>query len=1024
SLCLLGGFEARLEPAAPLSFQTRKAQALLAYLALPAGKLHARSALATLLWGETDNERARASLRRALHELRNALGTSAHAVLRIDDETVALNASAVEVDVALFMGSFKDETPAALERAAALYRGDLLAGFDLKEEGFNFWLSAQREALRERALQALSKLVAQRRRAGELDGAMAAAMQVLALEPAQEEMHRTLMRLYLETGRRGAALRQYQHCVYVLQRELGVAPEAETKQLYQHVLRQRDTDGGTGQIAAAPPVSLSTAGFEADAERRTRATETAFVGRAAEMTRLRAALEEAAAGHGGLLAIVGEAGIGKSRVVEELVSDAARQACRVWVGRAYESDQILLFGPIVDALRSARVSRDHTLIGALGAAWRNELAQLLPELTEGAPPTALPDVHVNYKRLFDGIAHLIEAAAGRRTVVLVLEDLHWGDEMSVRLLAFLARRLQTLRVLVIVTTREEELADATLLRHTLEDLRRAGQMTWIDLGPLSQADTLALIRLLRRPGAQTSVHIDDHIWTASEGNPFVAIEIVRALEQGFAATAKALPQPVRDVISRRLDRLSAAGRSILGVAAAIGREFEFRLLWRATGCVEDLAVAGVEELIRVRVLTSVGERLDFVHERVRETAYAALGAWRRAEVHGRIAAAVEDLYANRLPDFWEMLADHYERAEAWAQAATYALRVAERARRRYALATAERACSQAAQAAARTEAAAHERSEALSLLGDILSLKGELELSNESYHAALRTADSEAARTRIANKMHRARFAIRDGARLAYYEHGSGAATLLLMNPLVYGLELFQPVLEQLCQEFRVITMDARGTGRSDPIPLTHRCVDHAADVAAVIRAAGGDPVVAIGFSKSGNYLARLAVDEPALVKKLVLLGTPIDVRPGCEFLVASEIDDQFRKALREGDLERAVPFFVATIVTDPDTGDLAEQVTRSMLRLPRETLINNWTPDPTIDIASVLPAVNVPTLVMHGTEDLRVSLQSSRYLAEHIPHARLYLFDGRGHLPIFTATAEFCDVLRRFLAANDLTCA
>ena len=112
---------------------------------------------------------------------------------------------------------------------------------------------------------------------------------------------------------------------------------------------------------------------------------------------------------------------------------------------------------------------------------------------------------------------------------------------------------------------------------------------------------------------------------------------------------------------------------------------------------------------------------------------------------------------------------------------------------------------------------------------------------------------------------------------------------------------------------------------------------------------------------------------------------------------------------------------FVATVVSDPDTGELAEQFTRSLLRLPRESILSTWTRDPELDIAPILGRVQVPSLVLHGTEDRRVSVAAARHLAAHIPDARLHLFEGRGHLPLFTATEEFCDVLRRFVGAQVL---
>ena len=455
---------------------------------------------------------------------------------------------------------------------------------------------------------------------------------------------------------------------------------------------------------------------------------------------------------------------------------------------------------------------------------------------------------------------------------------------------------------------------------------------------------------------------------------------------------------------------------MLPVAAVIGREFDFALLRHAGELDDEAAAQGVEELVRRRILTAVGERLGFTHERVREVAYAEVPAWRRPGLHRRIAETIEALHGDRLPDFWEGLADHWERGEAWARAAHYHLMVAERAKRCYAYATAEVSCRQAAEAAARSPEAGAARVQALELLGDVWSLRGDLDRANESYEAALGSAPAAPSLLRIGNKLHRPRITARNGAALAYYEHGSGEQTLLLTNPLIYGLEILQPVLQQLCQEFRILTMDLRGTGRSAPIPAGYTVADHAADIGAVIEAAGRGPVTAIGISKSGNMLVRLAVAAPSLVKGLVLVGTPLDITPGSLSLVRSEADDRFRAALRAGDLERAMQHFVATIVTEPDTGELAEQFTRNVLRLPRESILSNWAPDPEVDIAPILDQVKTPALIVQGTEDRRVSVAAARHLAEHLPDARLHLFEGRGHLPIFTATAEFCDVLRRFV--------
>jgi DNA-binding SARP family transcriptional activator len=253
-LTLLGGFRARLEPAepaAPLALPTRKARALLAYLALPPGSAHPRDKLASLLWGSTAETTARTSLRQTLYALRKSLRAADLQPLALDGEAVALDPKAVTVDVEEFERCAAEATPAALARAVALYQGDFLDGFAVSEPPFEDWLLGHRERLRDVALRSLAGLLACEQAAGATDSAVRTALRLLELDPLQESVHRALMELYVETGRRGSALRQYQLCVATLQRELRAEPEAETKALYHEILRQR---GRAGSAQRSQPI--------------------------------------------------------------------------------------------------------------------------------------------------------------------------------------------------------------------------------------------------------------------------------------------------------------------------------------------------------------------------------------------------------------------------------------------------------------------------------------------------------------------------------------------------------------------------------------------------------------------------------------------------------------------------------------------------------------------------------------------------------------------------------------------------
>jgi TolB-like protein len=244
----LGGFEVAGAEGGPIPIPARKARALLAVLARRPGVPHARDVLAAMLWPDSAEPQARASLRQALKALRRDLGDAGPVAIATEGDGLALNPAAAEVDILAFERLSGADSADALDRAADLYRGDLLAGVVPPTEAFAEWLLYERAGLRERAVHALSKLVALH---GDGEPAARAAVRLLALDPLQERVHRLLMRLYLDQGRRGDALEQYQRCRDVLQREIGVIPEAETERLYREI---RGQPAPAAAAATADPI--------------------------------------------------------------------------------------------------------------------------------------------------------------------------------------------------------------------------------------------------------------------------------------------------------------------------------------------------------------------------------------------------------------------------------------------------------------------------------------------------------------------------------------------------------------------------------------------------------------------------------------------------------------------------------------------------------------------------------------------------------------------------------------------------
>jgi predicted ATPase/DNA-binding SARP family transcriptional activator len=403
-LSVLGGFHAALDPGAPVVLPTRKSQALLAYLALPLGQAHPREKVAALLWGDMPEAQARGNLRHALSRIRKALPRAVQPGALFEGPSVSLDPALVDVDVARFERLVADGRPAALEQIGDLYRGELLAGLALSERPFEDWLTSERERLHELAIEGLTHLLTHQQQTAAIEPAVHTGLRLLALDPLQETVHRLVMRLYARLGRREAALRQYQHCVDALKRELGTAPDAETRQLHEQIQRSRPVRAALDAEPAAPPVTVisapgtdllsSAAAALPDAPPPTNvpAATSTLIGRAgavADVTGLVAAHR--------LVTLIGPGGIGKTRLALEVARELlSEHADGTWV---------VELSPLSDP-------------GLVPVAVAGALGLTLPTGAELAENVASA---LGGKRLLvvlDNCEHLIEAAA-RMVVALV-----------------------------------------------------------------------------------------------------------------------------------------------------------------------------------------------------------------------------------------------------------------------------------------------------------------------------------------------------------------------------------------------------------------------------------------------------------------------------------------------------------------------------------------------------------------------------------------------------------------------------
>ncbi len=481
-------------------------------------------------------------------------------------------------------------------------------------------------------------------------------------------------------------------------------------------------------IAATPPEERDQGAEENPLDRLAGGV---FVGRERELEEMRGALEDSLGGRGRLLLLVGEPGIGKTRTAEELATYARVRGAKVHWGRCHEGEGAPAYWPWTQALRSfVRESDPVALAWELGPS-APEVAQLVPEVRERLgevrePPELEPE-QARF-RLFDSIATFLGNAARSRPLILVLDDLHWADESSLLLLKFVARQLGDSGLLIMATYRDVELGRHHPLAGTLAELAEVEQTGRIALRGL---DTEAVSRYIEMSaGIKPPTGLAEAVHEQTEGNPFFVTEVVRLLasegrlEPGTAGWELAIPEGVRDVVGRRLDRLSDGANEVLTLAAAVGREFDAEILERLNGRAPEQLEAALAEALEAQL---IGEqrpgsgRFAFSHALVRETLYAEITGPRRVQLHRDIGEALESLHGGDPEPPVAELAHHYIEAAPAGEAekaVDYAVRAARRAEEQLAHEPAALQYERALEALDLLESADHRRLELLLALGE------------------------------------------------------------------------------------------------------------------------------------------------------------------------------------------------------------------------------------------------------------------------------------------------------------------
>ncbi len=421
-----------------------------------------------------------------------------------------------------------------------------------------------------------------------------------------------------------------------------------------------------------------------------------FVGRLRELEALHGAFEAACAGHGRIVMLAGEAGIGKTRTAQELAGHAvAREAAVLW-GRCHEESGAPSYWPWVQVIRAALGEAGSEVLAELGAA-AGDIADIVPEIRDLVPglgaSAPLGDPAEARFRMFDSIRRLLTSLCRRRTLLIVLDDLHWADAPSLRLLEFLAPELAAARLLLVGTYRANELSRQHPLSNALGGLQRVRHFARINLAGLSAEEVQAFVA---SAGSTAPSGLAQALRGQTEGNPLFLREIVRFLEQrgvlraGLEAADDALPPTIRlpegvtEVIGRRLNFLSAGCNEVLTLASVIGRDFAWEVLARAAAPLgEDMLLEALDEAMAAHIVEeTAGGRYQFTHNLIRMTLYDELRIARRRQFHRAVGNAIEAVHRADLDPHLPELARHFQASGNDAdseRAIDYAVRAGRRA---------------------------------------------------------------------------------------------------------------------------------------------------------------------------------------------------------------------------------------------------------------------------------------------------------------------------------------------------------
>lgn len=787
-----------------------------------------------------------------------------------------------------------------------------------------------------------------------------------------------------------------------------------------------------------------------------------MVGRDMELDQLKELLHATIKGKGNTVFVSGEAGIGKTRLVQELEAYAAQLGVKVLEGHClYESPTPFL--PFREALRSIfQVSKGDALplqerkISRIVKESAPEFVQAIPIVGNLIAGVAVAyrtykDEKGKQKRtelggLFERdegletISDLLVAISEKQPSLIFIDDLHLADTPSLSLLYYLARHVKNSKILVVGTYRPEEVTrihEGTVhpLLDVMQRMSREDLFHKIELKRLSQINYFDLIRSMLGASLDDLVKL---IHKETEGNPFFAIETLRMLMQQKVLIKEdaswrlskdieevEIPPRVYDVVVHRINALKDEERDILNCASVVGEEFSSEVVESVSGLSRIRLLKTLNDIEgRYHLIRSFEDGCRFDHSKIREVLYNEIAPRLRNEYHSMIAKYMEEANKDRLEEVVTELAYHYHRCGNAKKAIPYLLEAGEDAREKWAVFEAVKFFSQALEMMGTDERWSKDRTRTLEALGDVYAFTGQHEKANECYEKGMTGAKDDAATERMRRKTRRKMVLDKNGVKLAYYVYGEGQPTLVFLVAWIWTAEFWQPQVNYFSQNFKMVTIDMRGTGESDKPAGDYTLDLYADDLDSIIEELEEKNVVLIGESVGASIAIKYVTKYPGKVSKLVLVG-------GSPHPLAT---DDFPYGMPESSLAPLIAItketysnvartFMELIFSESGTEYLKEWGLKMAVKTPMEITVNSFMNYVKEDLRPLLRKIGMPTLILHGEKDIiftRVS-DGAKYIHENISGSKNYMFEGKGHFPSITAADKFNRTLKEFVTTGKL---